>query len=103
MTTAITSGLPPSAFILPPSGDGWAPLRIAGNWRVVRNAGPKAEYHRGDNGAVRVYRDEAPAQRRADILNGKAEGGSMKAEVRTRSSSLLPSAFSLQPLEGATA
>jgi len=61
MTTAIT--------------DEWAVVRHVSNRRVVRNAGPKAEYHRGDNGAVRVYRDEAPARRRADILNGHPATG----------------------------
>lgn len=62
----------------------------AGNWVVIRCpswAGPNYrvfntvthDYHRGTNEAVRVYRDYAPAQRRADALNG----GSTPTSPRT--------------------
>lgn len=49
----------------------------AGNWTVIRAAhnyrvfnARTGEYHRGSNGAVRVYTSREPAQRRAARLNG---------------------------------
>jgi hypothetical protein len=51
----------------------WVPIRHVTNWRVVRNPGPKAVYHRGTDGAVRVYAGFDAAQTRANKLNGGAE------------------------------
>ena len=50
---------------------------MTGNWIAV-HAGRNyrcynartGQYHRGSNGAVRVYTTREPAQRRADRLNG---------------------------------
>jgi hypothetical protein len=47
----------------------WTPIRHVTNWRVVRNPGPKAVYHRGTDGHVRVYGGLEAAQARANKLN----------------------------------
>ena len=47
----------------------WVPIRHITNWRVVRNPGPQAVYHRGTDGSVRVYRSLDAAQSRANTLN----------------------------------
>jgi len=49
----------------------WEVLRHVANWRVVRNLGPKTEYHRGSNGAVRVYSELEAAENRAAKLNAQ--------------------------------
>jgi hypothetical protein len=48
----------------------WVPIRHITNWRVVRSPGPKAVYHRGTDGHVRVYGGLEAAQARANKLNG---------------------------------
>lgn len=66
MTTAISTILPAV------DADDWQVVRYgASSFRVVRQPGPHSQYHRGSDGAVRVYRDEQAARRRAEILNGK--------------------------------
>jgi len=45
----------------------WIAVRAGPNWRVWNPT--TCQYHRGDNGAVRVYRDADPALRRAAKLN----------------------------------
>ena len=53
----------------------WVPIRHVTNWRVVHCPGPKATYHRGSDGAVRVYGSRDAAQARANKLNA---GGSVE-------------------------
>lgn len=74
---AFTGGpavIPPPPTIPPPisavAGD-WMPIRHVTNWRVVRCPGPKAVYHRGTDGSVRVYGGLEAAQARANKLNEK--------------------------------
>lgn len=57
----------------------WTVVKAIANFRIWNRR--TRQYRRGCNGAVRVYRDEAPARRRADMLNGKSEVGSRKAEL----------------------
>jgi hypothetical protein len=45
----------------------WAVIHVAGNHRVFNTV--TRTYHRGTDGAVRVYRAADPAERRAEILN----------------------------------
>jgi len=48
--------------------DNWVVIRAGPNYRVYNTV--TCDYHRGTNGAVRVYADHDPAQRRANTLNG---------------------------------
>ena len=49
----------------------WTAVHAGPNWRVW-NTETKS-YHRGTDGAVRVYRDADPAQRRAEKLNERED------------------------------
>ncbi len=51
----------------------WIVVRAAANWRVYNTA--TGQYHRGTDGAVRVYRDADPAEKRAAKLNKREEQG----------------------------
>ena len=53
------------------SRTGWIAVHAGPNWRVW-NTETKS-YHRGTDGAVRVYRDADPAQRRAEKLNERED------------------------------
>lgn len=49
----------------------WIVVPVAGNCRIFNML--TGEYHRGDNGAVRVYRDAETAESRAAKLNEREE------------------------------
>jgi hypothetical protein len=62
----------PAPLPLAHYGD-WVPIRHVTNWRVVRCPGPKAVYHRGTDGYVRVFGGRDAAQARANKLNAGGE------------------------------
>jgi len=49
----------------------WIPIHAGRNWRVFNTR--TCQYHRGSNGAVRVYTTRQPAQHRADRLNNRGK------------------------------
>lgn len=52
----------------------WHAIRHVTNSRVVSNPGTKdQEYHRGTDGAVRVYREQEAAENRAAKLNAQGD------------------------------